>query len=126
MEPEIASIQADPELLVQALKQLVDNALKYSPAQSTVTIGASQTDELISISIRDQGLGLTELEQGRVFDKFYRGRHDSSSVQGTGMGLAIAKEIAEAHGGAISVESQISNGTRFTITLPAAQVEQPA
>jgi signal transduction histidine kinase len=74
---------------------------------------------------------LTELEQSRVFEKFYRGRHEGSAIQGTGMGLAIAKEIAEAHGGAVSVESQVGQGTRFTITLKAAVMlkeerEQPA
>jgi signal transduction histidine kinase len=66
-----------------------------------------------------------------VFEKFYRGRYDGSSVQGTGMGLAIAKEIAEAHGGSVRVESQVGEGTRFTISLRAAAIgtaimEQPA
>jgi len=126
VEPEIPSVLADPELLTQALKQLLDNALKYSPAQTVVTISAGHTDDLVWISVRDQGPGLTELEQSRIFEKFYRGRHDGSAVPGTGMGLAIAKEIAEAHGGAISVESQMARGTRFTITLRAVSMEQPA
>jgi two-component system sensor histidine kinase KdpD len=126
IEPEIPSVLADDELLVQALKQLVDNALKYSPSRSAITIQASHMDGVIAISVRDQGPGLTELEQSRVFEKFYRGRHDGSAIQGTGMGLAIAKEIAEAHGGAVSVESRMGEGTRFTITLKAAIMEQPA
>jgi two-component system sensor histidine kinase KdpD len=126
IEPGIPPVMADSELLIQALKQLVDNALKYSPSRSVITVGAGHDDGLIWISVRDQGPGLTELEQGRVFEKFYRGRYDGSSVQGTGMGLAIAKEIAEAHGGAVSVESQVGHGTRFTITLKAAIMEQPA
>jgi two-component system sensor histidine kinase KdpD len=120
VEPEMPAVLADDELLVQALKQLVDNAVKYSPARSLISIRASHVDGLISISVRDQGPGLTELEQSRVFEKFYRGRHDGSAIQGTGMGLAIAKEIAEAHGGAVRVESQVGEGTRFTITLKAA------
>ena len=124
--PDLPLVSADSELLVQALKQLVDNALKYSPSASLITINACHDDSLISISVRDQGPGLTELEQSRVFEKFYRGRYDGSAVQGTGMGLTIAKEIAEAHGGAVSVESQIGQGTRFTITLKAAIMEQPA
>jgi two-component system sensor histidine kinase KdpD len=126
IEPDIPAVLADPELLVQALKQLIDNALKYSPSRSAITIGAGHADGLIWISVRDQGPGLTELEQSRVFEKFYRGRYDGSAVQGTGMGLAIAKEIAEAHGGAVNVESQVGQGTRFTITLRAAIMEQPA
>jgi two-component system sensor histidine kinase KdpD len=131
VEPGISDAMADPELLTQALKQLVDNSIKYSPSGSAITISAGQAEDYVWISVRDQGPGLTELEQSHVFDKFYRGRHDGSAIQGTGMGLAIAKEIAEAHGGSVSVESQMGNGTRFTISLPSASVgaaimEQPA
>ena len=131
VEPGIPAVLADDELLVQALKQLVDNAQKYSPPKSAITIRGTHADGLISISVRDLGPGLTELEQRRVFEKFYRGRHDGSAIQGTGMGLAIAKEIAEAHGGGVRVESQVGEGTRFTITLRAASTlpaerEQPA
>ena len=126
IDNEVPAALADGELLVQALKQLVDNALKYSPARSTITIAAGHSEGLIWISVRDQGAGLTELEQSRVFEKFYRGRYDGSAIQGTGMGLPIAKEIAEAHGGGVSVESQVGQGTRFTITLPTAIMEQTA
>lgn len=126
IEPGIPEVLADSELLVQALKQLIDNALKYSPARSVITVAAGHADKLIWVSVRDQGPGLTELEQSHIFEKFYRGRYHGSAVQGTGMGLAIAKEIAEAHGGAVNVESQIGQGTRFTITLKAATMEQPA
>lgn len=126
VQPGIPLVLADDELLVQALKQLLDNAVKYSPSKSAVNICATCADNLISISVRDAGPGLTELEQGRVFEKFYRGRHESSAIQGTGMGLAIAKEIAEAHSGALSVESQVGQGTRFTITLKAAIMDQTA
>jgi two-component system, OmpR family, sensor histidine kinase KdpD len=117
---ELPLVFADRELMVQALKQLIDNAIKYSPSRSTITVTASESGGLVSISVRDQGQGLTELEQGRVFEKFYRGRYDHSAVQGTGMGLAIAKEISEAHGGSLKVESQLGQGSRFTITLHAA------
>jgi two-component system sensor histidine kinase KdpD len=113
-------IFADRELMVQALKQLLDNAIKYSPARSAITIAASEANGVVSVSVRDQGQGLTELEQRRVFDKFYRGHRDRSAVQGTGMGLAIAREIAEAHGGSIAVESQLGQGSRFTITMQSA------
>jgi signal transduction histidine kinase len=89
-----------------------------------VVVSAEETNGAVSISVRDEGPGLTELEQSRVFDKFYRGRYDVSAVQGTGMGLAIAKEILEAHGGSAAVESQVGQGSRFTVVLHAAQ--QPA
>lgn len=120
LSADIPLLTADRELMIQAVKQLIDNAIKYSPSASMVTVAASEADGLVSISIRDQGPGLTELEQGRVFEKFYRGRYDHSAVQGTGMGLSIAKEISEAHGGSLKVESLIGHGSRFTITLHAA------
>ncbi len=115
--PGLAHVNGDRELVAQALKQLVDNALKYSPANTTITISASETDGLVSIAVHNQGNGLTPIEQGLVFDKFYRARNDTLGVQGSGMGLAIAKEIVEAHGGSISVESKLGEGSRFTISL---------
>jgi len=114
------TLLADPELISQLIKQLLDNAIKYSPAGKPITVAATEESGLVTIMVRDEGPGLTELEQGRVFEKFYRTRRDNASVQGTGMGLAIAREIAEAHGGAIRVESQLGQGCRFTVTLPAA------
>ncbi len=117
-------VSADKELIVQALKQLLDNALKYSPSRSKVTVSALETDGMVTISVRDHGHGLTELEQGRVFDKFYRGHGDRSAVQGTGMGLAIAKEILEAHGGSAGVISQIGQGSEFFIRLHVS-IEKP-
>ncbi|MGA8025990.1 MAG: ATP-binding protein [Bryobacteraceae bacterium] len=122
---DLPHVFADRELVMQALKQLLDNALKYTPAGSIVTVSAREANGLVSISVRDRGKGLTELEQGRVFNKFYRGRYDRSAVQGTGMGLAIAKEILEAHGGFIAVDSQVGQGSRFTIGLPAAERLEP-
>ena len=113
-------VLVDRELIVQALKQVVDNAIKYSPVASPISIVASEINGLVSITVHDEGDGLTEVEQAKVFEKYYRGRQDGSGVQGTGMGLSIAREIAEAHGGAMSVESQIGRGTRFTMTLRTA------
>ena len=125
LKPDLPPISADRELIQQALKQLIDNATKYSSQVSTVTILGTENNGIVSISVCDQGPGLTETEQCHVFDKFYRGRYERSAVQGTGMGLAIAKEIAEAHGGSITVESQLGHGSRFTIKLRSA-VREPA
>lgn len=109
----------DAELIVQALKQLLDNALKYGPPRSAVKVVAGGLDGSVTISVRDSGPGLTELEQSKVFEKFYRGRHDRSAIQGTGMGLSIAREIVEAHGGSVGVRSYVGQGTEFFISLKA-------
>ena len=122
---DLPPVVVDRELLVQALKQLLDNALKYSPARSDIVVGAEELNGLVSIAVQDHGQGLTDVEQSRVFEKFYRGRYDSSRIQGTGMGLAIAREIVEAHGGAIAVESLVGQGSRFTITLHASSKSVP-
>ena len=112
--------------LIQAVKQLIDNALKYSPARSVITVAAAEVSGSISLSVRDQGQGLTELEQGHVFDKFYRGQQSSSGIQGTGMSACRSqRKSPRPMGGSVHVESQTGNGSRFTITLPAAQPEVP-
>jgi two-component system sensor histidine kinase KdpD len=113
-------VWGDPELLGELIKQLLDNAQKYSAPGKPIAIGAEEQNGLVRITVRDEGPGLTELEQGRIFDKFYRARRDGGGVPGTGMGLAIAREIAEAHGGTVRVESQPGQGSLFTVTLPAA------
>jgi two-component system sensor histidine kinase KdpD len=113
----LPAVAVDPELLVQALKQIIDNALKYSASRSPITITADDADGILSISVRDHGPGLTEVEQRHIFEKFYRGRYSESAIQGTGMGLSIAREIVEAHNGSIRVESEVGKGSRFTIAL---------
>jgi signal transduction histidine kinase len=126
IEFEIAGaplVSADKELIVQALKQLLDNAIKYTPPNSTISISAEEADGVVTISVRDRGQGLTEMEQGRVFEKFYRGQQDRPAVQGTGMGLAIVKEIVEAHGGSAGVRSHLGEGSEFFIRLHVAVEE---
>lgn len=124
VSPDIAPVLVDTELMCQALKQLIDNALKYGPPRSSVIIHASGSDGAATISVRDSGPGLTELEQSKVFDKFYRGRYDRSAIQGTGMGLSIAREIAEAHGGSLGVRSHVGQGTEFFLSLKTVPIPQ--
>jgi two-component system, OmpR family, sensor histidine kinase KdpD len=119
------NVLGDPELIAELIKQLLDNALKYSAAGTPIEVNAEEANGLVSFCVRDEGQGLTELEQSHIFDKFYRGRRDHSGVQGTGMGLAIARQIAEAHGGTVRVESQLGQGSLFTVTLPAAKLAAP-
>jgi two-component system sensor histidine kinase KdpD len=108
----------DPQLIEKVLQHLLENAVKYSASGSPITVSAEQTDDSVILSVADRGLGIDTLEQGLIFDKFYRGQNHRSRVQGTGMGLAIAKAIVEAHRGNISVTSQVGQGSVFSVHLP--------
>lgn len=114
-------MEADAEMMEMALRQVVDNALKYSPAKEKVKIDAAQAGRTIVISVTDRGPGIPEAEQARIFEKFYRRRDVPAAVTGSGMGLAIAREIVKAHNGEIWVESRPGEGSRFSVSVPAAQ-----
>jgi two-component system sensor histidine kinase KdpD len=102
----------------EVLIQLIDNANLYSPKDRPIVIRAELNGNLVLTSVADQGPGIEELELGMIFDKFYRGKDQRYLVQGTGMGLPIAKAIVEAHGGTISVVSQLGHGSVFSFSLP--------
>jgi two-component system sensor histidine kinase KdpD len=114
-------VRADLDRAKQLLTQLINNANNYSPADRPITISAELSGDFVATSVADNGNGIEEVELGLIFDKFYRGRDKRFVVQGTGMGLPIAKAIVEAHGGAISVVSQLGHGSVFTFTLPVAR-----
>ena len=116
---DFPGVQMDPARISEALKQLLENAAKYSPTQSPITISAEMRDGQLVTGVSDQGPGIDDFEQALVFDKFYRGRDHRYRVQGTGMGLAIAKAIIEAHGGTLGVTSQLGHGSVFYFSLPA-------
>ena len=97
---------------------LLENAAKYSPPEAPIHITGEVKDRMLTTSVADRGPGVDDFEQSLVFDKFYRGRNQRLRVQGTGMGLAIAKAIVEAHGGRIGVTSQLGHGSVFYFSLP--------
>ncbi|MDR3762655.1 MAG: DUF4118 domain-containing protein [Acidobacteriota bacterium] len=105
----------------EILSQLLDNAAKYSPAGTVITVTAEVYNGMLMASVADQGPGIEAVDQSMVFDKFYRGRGQRQSVQGTGMGLSIAKAIVEAQGGSISLTTQPGHGSVFSFTLPLAR-----
>jgi signal transduction histidine kinase/CHASE2 domain-containing sensor protein len=113
-------LYGDAQLLTQAVNNLLINAIKYSPINSEVEIGSAAADEArISIYVRDQGYGIPQEFQGRVFEKFFRLERDvKSEVVGTGLGLALVKEIVERHNGQVTLESEPDKGSTFTINLP--------
>ena len=113
-------VSMDLKRISKVLRHLLSNAVKYSPAGSPIFISAEATPELVTVSVADRGAGIEDIEKLMIFDKFYRGKGQRSRVQGTGMGLAIAKTIVEAHGGSMSVTSQLGSGSVFSFTLPLA------
>jgi two-component system sensor histidine kinase KdpD len=114
-------VLADFDRIKDVLVRLIENADAYSPKDQPITISAEANGNFLSTSVADNGPGIDEMELGLIFDKFYRGKNQRYLVQGTGMGLPIAKAIVEAHGGAIIVTSQRGHGSVFSFTLPLDQ-----
>ena len=115
--PEKVHYQGDKSKMQRLIANLLDNAIKYTPAQGTVTVALEDSDKKIVIRFADTGIGMPLSEIPRIFDRFYRG-DASRSESGTGLGLSLAKAIAEAFGGSISVESTVHKGSTFTVILP--------
>jgi two-component system sensor histidine kinase KdpD len=115
---ELPPVRADLNRAKEVLVQLIENANLYSPKDRPIAISAEASGNSVMVSVADQGPGIEDLEQGMIFDKFYRGKDQRYLIQGTGMGLPIAKAIVEAHGGSISVTSQVGHGSVFSFTLP--------
>ncbi len=115
--------------LRQLLNNLIDNAIKFIPSSGTVTVELNSAEKSYQLIVRDTGIGIDETEQKRLFERFYRGdraRRRNTPTKGTGLGLSICRAIAEAHGGTISVKSQIDVGTEFTVVLPKSHEVPPA
>jgi two-component system, OmpR family, sensor histidine kinase KdpD len=119
MEDDLPLVWVDAELIQMVIAHLIDNALKYSPSGTPVEIGARVSKQSVIVSVVDRGMGITEQEQSRIFDKFYRGSKEQN-LKGTGMGLAIAREIIRAHGEDVWVTSKPGEGSEFCFSLPIA------
>jgi len=124
--PELPPVRADFDRIKDVLVRLIENANAYSPKDQPVTITAEFDGNFLSTSVADNGPGIEEIELGLIFDKFYRGKDQRYLIQGTGMGLPIAKAIVEAHGGTISVTSQRGHGSVFSLTLPLDRSQSSA
>ena len=118
-------IEADQDLLHQAVYNLVENAIKYTPEGKRVSVRAHASAEDIFFEISDSGIGISEKDQEHLFEKFFRSANREARAQtGTGLGLAIVRSIAEQHGGRIWVESQIEKGSTFHLQVPITQPER--
>jgi len=116
-----ATIQADEEAVRRAVRNLLENAIKYSPQCRTVWVDGTMSDHQVSISVRDQGMGIDPREQREIFQKFVRGNAaKKAGIKGTGIGLSMVQQIVAALGGEIRLESRVGAGSTFTIVLPLA------
>jgi signal transduction histidine kinase len=125
----LPELEIDPEALSQALINLVNNAIKYSPEEKRIRIFARQERDRVLVSIADRGIGIPKAEQRRIFEKFYRVETSLvHTTKGSGLGLALVQHIAEAHGGRVEVVSAPGEGSTFTLVLPVtpAGAEAPA
>jgi two-component system phosphate regulon sensor histidine kinase PhoR len=122
VEPGLPPVLADREALSEALLNLLNNAHKYTGAQKRISVEARRVGPSVHLRVSDNGPGIPGPEQKRIFDKFYRARDPLlRSIEGSGLGLAMVKHIAKAHGGKVSVSSKVGQGSTFTIALPAAE-----
>lgn len=110
--------ECDKDMVIRVLKQLLSNALKYSPEESPLTVSAEFTGAAVVIEVVDRGPGVSDEERDRIFEKYYRGRAARSGTPGTGLGLASARAIVQAHGGEIWMTSPPAGGAAFHVSLP--------
>jgi signal transduction histidine kinase len=117
------TVRGDPNRLAQVVGNLLSNAIKYSPEGGTVELVAARSGDGVRIAVRDEGLGIPEDQQSRIFTKFFRGDAGATGITGTGLGLAVSREIVEAHGGVIGFDSDPGEGTTFWLELPGTNGE---
>jgi two-component system sensor histidine kinase KdpD len=120
LPPDLPLVHLDAMLIEQVLVNLLDNAVKYTPAQSPIDISASQEDESVRVDLADRGPGFPPGDEQRAFEKFYRGH--TASIRGVGLGLTICRAIVEAHGGKIWAEGRQGGGALVRLTLPASEL----
>ena len=123
MSPSLPDVNIDKTKIEQAVRNLLSNAYKFSPNNGAINIDVSEVmhegSAKVLIAIQDHGIGMTAQQLKRVFEKFYRA-DQSGKIPGTGLGMAITKDIITHHGGNIEIESQLGVGTKVSVYLPVA------
>ncbi|MCA9170726.1 MAG: ATP-binding protein, partial [Planctomycetales bacterium] len=115
------SLQLDEEALREILDNLIDNAIKYTPANGNVNVSWAKQGNDVQLEVADTGIGIAEAEQRRIFERFYRvDRARSRELGGTGLGLSIVKHLAQSFGGSVGVRSTLGKGSVFWVRLPLA------
>jgi len=119
LPPKLPVLQGDRDKVAGALHNLLGNAIKYTPEGGRVTVRIDDDDGAIKFAIVDTGIGIGPEEQQRVYDKFFRSSDERvSAIEGTGLGLAFARQVAQMHGGDLSLESELDRGSTFTFSMP--------
>ena len=120
-------VKGDHQQLGLMIRNLLDNAIRYTPERGTVTLSVSGDERDALISVSDNGMGIPLKSQARVFERFYRVDKDRSRDRGgTGLGLSIVKHVVELHGGHVSLDSELGEGSTFTVRLPSGTPERRA
>ena len=117
---KLPPVAADRSLITQAVSNLVDNAVKYSPERTTVTLSTELEADAVRLTVEDRGYGIPPEDVERVWEKFYRVARDGrvKEEESTGLGLSFVREVVEQHGGAVELETEVGRGSRFSFTLP--------
>ena len=120
-------VYGDERQLLAALRNLLINAIAYSPSHTRIAVGLRTDESIVEIAVKDQGIGIAANDLDRVFERFYRVDPARSRVTGgTGLGLAIVKHVSQNHGGECTVWSEVGVGSTFTLRLPAYQPSSPS
>jgi signal transduction histidine kinase len=122
---DLPEVRFDGDKIIQVLTNLLSNAIKFTPEHGRVSVCAMRRGEELAISVSDTGMGVPKDALARIFDRFYRVERPGKHVQGTGLGLAIVHRIVMMHGGRIEVESDVDQGSTFTVFLPLKDKSTP-
>lgn len=124
--PKLPRLTVDKDKLIASMVNLLGNAVKYTPAEGQVRLEVEVDDRCLHLHVEDSGIGISEEERARIFDKFFRSSDARvQEINGSGLGLAFTQEVARLHGGSVSVASELNKGSRFTMSLPLEQDTRP-
>jgi signal transduction histidine kinase len=122
ISPDLARIKADPHRLEQVITNLLSNASKYSGENQEIIFRARDLGGILEIEVEDRGIGISLQEQQRLFEPYHRVEQDRQRFSGLGLGLAVSRQIIEAHGGRLTVTSEVGRGSIFKFTVPLDEV----
>lgn len=125
LDKNLPTLKFDNDRMIQALTNLISNAIKFTPEKGRVTVDVKKQDEHLAIGVSDTGMGIPKESLPKIFDQFYRVHNPNQQIKGTGLGLSIVNKIVQAHQGRIEVESEEGKGTTFTIFLPLSIKDEP-